>query len=918
MKRVLLILVGFVLFTNTFATHLRGGQITIRNVNCGTREYEITVTIYTNTQSPILAGGGTLSFGDGVSLLIPKIANTIIDPVNAVGQVVYTINHRFLNTGAFTISYMEANRNVGILNMGDSGTTPFYIESYILVDPLFCSHTMQFSIAPIDRACSGTAFTHNPGVIIPDGDSLSYQIVAPLQARDITVRDYTVPNSPKFYAGNFQNGNESHNGVPTYTIGSDGTLTWNAPGIVGEYGAAIKVFLWTNVNGRWINTGWIERDLQITVEDCGTSRPYLLLPADVCIQAGNKLKTTFRGFSTDLKQVKIEVTSLEDDDPLPKFSNTGVFQSTAPPNDTANMKLTWDISCKLVRQGAHRFIFKISSFTKNGTRVSSYQTWNVTVVGPPPKYQSLNLDVATKKLTIQWVNYFCSSNAPVMQVWRRVDRLSLQPGDCQPGIPKSWGFVKIGETTSTSFTDPNLSPGATYCYRLVAAFTNPNTALSLASKDTCIGPIVVDAPAMVNVSVTKTDSVEGVIFTRWTSPFQINKSLFPPPYQYTVLRTADGERFKSIAAKINDTTFVDSHLDIVDTLYGYKVVMYSPSSIAHDTPVDTSALAFYPRLVPKALQDSIKLTWDATVPWSDQSDRFPWHYIYRKELGAGNFVLIDSVNVLDNGFEYKDNIHKDVFPLENNIIYQYKILTQGTYGNPKIIEPLRNFSNEVLAQPIDISAPCAPTLEVSSIDCETLLNSPCSVNTFNNRLTWANPDDCGNDVARYEVFFSPDPQSDSTLLVNVSDANYVDPRQKSMAGCYRVLAVDRSGNIGPLSNKVCVENCINVFIPNLITVNDDGFNEKFPDLLNATDTRDSYKCPRFVRDYSMEIFNRWGEQVYSLGSAVSQTNGDWTGLDQKGRELPAGVYYYTAEVYFYTSDPKLKTQKLKGWVTLVR
>jgi hypothetical protein len=660
--------------------------------------------------------------------------------------------------------------------------------------------------------------------------------------------------------------------------------------------------------------------MQIIVEDCGAARPYLSLPANICVQPGNHFQSIVRGYSALFSPVKIEVTSLDSfSSSSPNFINQGVEQSTASPYDTANVKVIWDITCDLVRPKPYKFIFKISSYAQNGVRVSSYQTWNVTVVGSPPKYQSLALDLAAKKLNIHWDNYPCT-NAKTIQVWRRVDRDVLRDNSCFPGIPKSWGFTKIGETTDNNFTDSNLSPGATYCYRLLAVFTSPYQVMSIASKDTCIGPLVADAPVMTNASVTKTGQSDGTILTKWTSPFQINKTLFPPPYQYDVFRSTDGNTFKPIATKISDTTFVDSRLDVLDSLYGYQVVVYSPQSIAHNNPIDTSALAFYPRLSYQSLIDTIRLDWEAQVPWSDQSPRFPWHYVYRKELGANQYVLIDSVNVMvDGDFEFKDYVNKSSFPIQNNIVYQYKIETQGAYGNPNVKEPLLNFSNETIAQAVDKSPPCAPTLEISSTDCETLLNSPCNGSTLTNRLNWKYSSDCGNDVANYQVIFSETQDSDSSVLAVTPDLMFVDLRKITRAGCYKIIAIDRSGNVGAPSAQVCVDNCTYVFIPNVISVNNDGKNESFPGLSDFDETREPYKCSRFVKEFSLQIYDRWGEQVYSVNNLeINHPNFEWNGLDKSGKELPTGIYYYSADIFFYAMNPDLQRKKVKGWVSLVR
>jgi flagellar hook assembly protein FlgD len=79
------------------------------------------------------------------------------------------------------------------------------------------------------------------------------------------------------------------------------------------------------------------------------------------------------------------------------------------------------------------------------------------------------------------------------------------------------------------------------------------------------------------------------------------------------------------------------------------------------------------------------------------------------------------------------------------------------------------------------------------------------------------------------------------------------------------------------------------------------------------------RCPRFVEQVKFEIYNRWGEQVYtSASNNGGSLNIEWKGIDSKGRELGAGVYFYTAEVQFNVSDPTKQFKEYRGWVKLVR
>jgi gliding motility-associated-like protein len=902
-----------------WATHLRGGEITIRKLNCGTAEYEVTLTLYTNTGSALRAGGGILSFGDGSNIALPELESIVIDAQYRIGKAVFITIHTFDKPGDYIISYTEENRNAGIVNMKASVDTKFYIQTELIVNPLVaCNHPPVFNIPPIDKACSGKAFFHNPDASDPDGDSLTYEISIPQQSATADVNGFLLPNDRSFYSGfDFNHANESKTGPPLFQLNAiTGDLIWDAPGKVGEYEVAIKVTEWRKVSDEWIIAGYAIRDMQIIVEDCSNSRPLLVIPENKCVAPGDNLSYAITGSDPDGDPVKIEVFTADNYGSSPPII-TG--SGTVQPAATSSVGFGWTIACDQVRDEPYKIVFKITDQPPSGVRLVTFYTWTISVIGRAPEVVSTTLDLSARTLRLDLQPYNCSVNAPLIEVWRRVGEPGSLATNCIRGLPRSFGFSKIGEVTNgDSFVDRGLDPGAKYCYRFVAIFQHPHLSKSESSIATCIGPIVADAPVLTNVSVLKTDNVAGEIAVKWLSPFQIDKIQFPPPYLYDVFRTSDGKAYTKVADKQADTTFLDRGLNTTDILYGYKAVIYSPQGLTHENPVDTSALGFYPRLTPTPQDGRIYLKWDAVVPWSNQSQKFPWHYIYRKQAD-GNFVLIDSVDVnlitLEAGFEYTD---KGVFgsqKLRDNIVYRYKIQTRGIYGNPAIREPLVNFSNECDAQMKDTSPPCKAVLSIDNVDCTSFLkNTRCDFSDFANTIRWTYDPGCGNDVDHYLVYFRNEDTAEFTAVTTTRDLTFRHALP-SFSGCYKIVAVDKSGNVGGESNVVCNENCPNVFIPNVFTPsNHDGVNDYFPGIA----TSDPDKCPRFVKTMDIRIYDRWGDKVYSLTTAHRDETLEWNGRDANGGDLPAGVYYYIVETQFDAWEAANRKREHRGWVNLIR
>lgn len=89
-----------------------------------------------------------------------------------------------------------------------------------------------------------------------------------------------------------------------------------------------------------------------------------------------------------------------------------------------------------------------------------------------------------------------------------------------------------------------------------------------------------------------------------------------------------------------------------------------------------------------------------------------------------------------------------------------------------------------------------------------------------------------------------------------------------------------------------------IFIPNVFTPNGDGQNDVFH--VTMTD----------MKDYHIEIFNRWGERVFTTNSAST----DWDGNSSAGVRESDGIYYYIIHATDYSS----KDYTFDGYLQLIR
>jgi hypothetical protein len=955
-RLILLIAVGLSVLPilDAAATHLRAGQIQVRRLSPGSRSCQIRVTVYTDTDCAngcVLFGGelDVLDFGDGSSMLIPETdSEPLVPSVPGVGVASFTVVHTFPGNGSYIISYIEPNRNGGVLNMDNSINTTFYIETKIDLSVNGQSRSPELDIPPIDVGCVGVAFFHNPGAHDDDGDSLSYEMVIPFSDRGIEVVNYRDPNHPFFYTGDYNTANETADGPPTFSIDPiDGTLKWDSPGKVGEYNIAFIVREWRKSEGEWQAIGFVRRDMQIIIQDCNNERPKLIVPNDICVTAGTIINETIFGLddtpnptSPDHHPVKIEAFSEILDSSFPSRATvqpTG-FQSSNPP---AELNFIWNTTCDHVKDQAYLVVFKITDDPPLGPSLVTFETWRIKIVAPAPELISANTILPQRHAKLDWEPYECFEDASTMQVWRRVSDTNFTPDSCQTGMPESLGFTLIASLPIknssgipiTTYTDTNngagLEASAQYCYRLVAIYPLPKGGESYVSVEKCITPIETSEPVITKVSVEKTGEEDGNIRIEWMPP--LDATSFPPPYEYQVQRDSNGV-FINVSSRDAATGFTDAFLNTYDDQYFYRVLLFS-TSISTTIPVDTSSIASSVWLELNPQKKKIQLTWNAVVPWSNQIQDHKMHLIYRGMEGAeeSDMVLIDSVDVLQEGLIYLDS--GKLAPgdtLNSTLEYCYRVKTRGGYGNPDIAEPLENFSQINCAIPTDDVPPCAPTIADFAPCKDFKDNYSCDAFSFITPIRWSVPDVCKDDVRSYNVYIKDG--SGYRKIANVQDTFYLYPTELSIAYCYRVTAVDRSQNESEMSELVCNDNCPNYELPNVFSPNGDDCNDlfrAFGDELEVSENAscvpsdaEGDKCARFVLKVDFTVYNRWGKKVYSYVGQQGDDNRTiyirWDGRDEKGRELAAGVYFYVAEVTYDVINPKDRVKIVKGWVHLIR
>jgi len=874
-----------------YASHFRAGEITYEWVGTtGVYKYEFTITTYSNTCFTQTDDcWETLYVGEydqnlnPIFIVLPRVnGNTYLLCPNETPPIpdgdtlapcikknIYKGTYTFQYPGWKTV-YMESYaRNSGIVNIPNSGQSAFYLESRINVGAFVIppNSSVQLTVDPIDEACFYQCFTHNAGAYDPDGDRLTYELTTCKGAGGLTLPFYYIPSGTV---------------IDTVT----GDVTWCSPipnpnfTIPQEFNFAFIIHEWRKFGNAWVEVGSVMRDFQVTVDNCNNVPPQIAAIDDTCTAANQLL--TFNISSSD-----------PDNDMLSMYGLGGTFlfnpdsseltTPIQPQNSPASATFSWTPSCDRVRSQPYQVLIK-SIDNDSPVALATYKNIFVYVHAPPV----LNLSATSQcnDITVTWDTETCTPQSnPLLgyKIYRKSDCIPWIHGVCETGAPPSSGYTYVGTSNTTSFTNINLSYGINYSYIVVAYYTDG--AESYASAQVCVS-LKKEVPIITNVDITSTNTSTGTLDLRWVNPTTgaagLDTNAYPPPYRYDIFRRNTYTGPNQFAGSINasafylltQNVFADVGLNTADSMYCYRIDFYSGTTLICSS---TSASSVYLSTAPS--DNAVTLSWNFNTPWVNYQ-----YDVYR--FNGTAFVMIGTTT----NTTYVDD------SLANGVQKCYKIKAYGQYSDVTLPSPLINWSEEKCETPVDLEPPCAPCMNIVS-DCEMSSNT----------LTWNNPNlSCANDVIAYNIYHTPILNGDFILIATITDATvttYVHDSLSSIAGCYYVSAIDSFNNESAVCSEQCVDNCPVYELPNVFTPNGDGVNDFF------------IPFPyRYVQDVDLQIFNRWGDLVFST------TNADinWDGTHQKSNQpLSDGVYYYVCVVHEIHLEG-IEPRTLTGFVHILK
>ncbi len=924
MKKLLSILTFLICTIGpAWATHLRGGEITARR-RCNTpATFDFTLTIYRDTTSIVRDANNRLFFGDGTSAEAP-IATSEILRGYATERLTYEFTHTYSSPGQYLIYHWREYRNDQVRNLGAPGNTVnFYVETQITLSPtidqLGCNNSPVLLTFAVDLAGLNQVYLHNPTAYDPDGDSISFALAPSRDYRQgvgpVALSGYTFPNR---FSGAARD--SANTGPATLTIDPrTGLLRWDVAFPEGEFNVAYVVYEWRL--GRRI--GYVLRDMQIIVKDVRNRRPFLTLPQDTCLFAEDRIDKFILVKDRDsLDRLVIQASGgMFNLNPLPVralISPQGVnagggFNYQGNP---ARTRFIWQPGCFQVREqpwlatfNAKDLPFRLSA----ATSLVDVQTWSIKVMGKPP--EGLRATPGLGSIRLDWNRPYVCPNIRRFRIYRRVDSSFYRPDTCVTGLPAESGYRLIDTTSNYNYIDTDRGRGLDrskrYCYRITAEFIAPELTESKPSDFVC-AQLRLDVPLLLNVSVRNTSPTAGQMFVRWSRPKDLDTIRFPGPYRYILKRQTQGGSFSTIyqTASLADTTYTDLNLNTDRQVFTYRVVFEfaDVNGTYRDSAADASSILLEGAATPR----SVTLSWSAQVPWDNAAARggadsaaLPYRHSVFKRIG-GNWQLIGQVPGNTPNFT---DVGRPGDTLRAGSRYQYYVLTRGRYSISGLPRPLENLSYELTVRVPDTVRPCPPQrveLTNQNLPCPTCEQIRRDT-TLANTLRWRSPkrDSCPLDLIGYRVYFKPTLRAPFALVGTTADTFFVHTDNGSLAGCYRVAALDSSGNESLVVDSVCNDNCVAVELPNIITANGDGLNAAFTPICITQ---------AYVSEAGLSVYNRWGRLVYSSNALDIR----WPPIREGQSQLEPGVYYYHLRLKTKRLDDSNPFQTFRGWIEVVK
>ncbi len=307
--RLLLLTFTLLLYANSYATHIVGGEFELKHIT--NFNYQLTLNLYfddINGSPGALDQTVTVTFFEKGSnrlmqtLVMPLRSRTPVNYTNIectigslkTSKIVYFENvfldpNRFNSPSGYYVTWERCCRNRSINNIAnpENAAQTFYLEfPPVVKNGSFFQNSSPVLFPPLsDYACLNELFYFDFNGVDPDGDSLVYDMVTPLNGYTTPAMPvYTITPRPEPYPPITwlpgYGANNQVQGTPAMNIDAKTGLLTMRPKQKGLFVFGIRCQEFRNN----VKIGEVRRDFQVLVLDCPTNQS----PSVVAREQGKK------------------------------------------------------------------------------------------------------------------------------------------------------------------------------------------------------------------------------------------------------------------------------------------------------------------------------------------------------------------------------------------------------------------------------------------------------------------------------------------------------------------------------------------------------------------------------------------------------------------------------------------------------
>jgi hypothetical protein len=504
-------------------------------------------------------------------------------------------------------------------------------------------------------------------------------------------------------------------------------------------------------------------------------------------------------------------------------------------------------------------------------------------------------------------------------------------------------WKQIGVTANPIYDDYGVKCDTLYEYRIYTIeLTTAYVSYSNTDTATAYEINVPDVPDIIRGTVTNTSTTGGSINVTW------QPSTSQDLKRYLIYRKSDTNPWVLVASPaVGTTSYTDAGLNTYRKTYLYKILTEDSCG---NVSQDNSEIHRPVNLAATAGNEFIKLDWTEylgftvlryelyrdnkliatldpmTLTYTDTNLFCTTSYLYQVKVISSDTTISYSNTDLQKPFDSKppkavyvitasvSNPNDAVtiqwtksqsYDVQGYTVYRQNASTgkmekvyETNDKNDTTFTDSYQLNGDATCYFVAAKDACQNVSPMSNNGCVILLSGKAQ--SLINTIDWTPYITWSKNVKSYNVYRFDNGGWRLLQTVNGSTRTYVDQdlSDKEEKFCYQVEAIENPGEFGAksMSTVICLTQPPITWIPNVFTPGYSiGLNDQFAPKGN------------YIQKYEMQIYNRWGERVYSTFESKP-----WDGM-VKGTLAPEGVYVYKIMVYGFDGKP----QYFDGTVTIM-